>query len=140
MWWEVAVLERDTILDRGFQDLAHAMKDHFLEFGGHVLKSSLSHERDNAFDTGRVFCTVCVPFVLEKISDSLLPLLRVEEVIATLVWAVSLPIESPENAVICSHIHFGGGTGLPVIPSISDIRVGSKDEIASASYTHETLG
>ena len=116
------------------------MKDHFLEFRGHVLKSSLSHERDNAFDTGSVFCAVVVPFVLEKISDSLLRLLRVEGVKAIRVWAVSLPVESSENAVICSHVHFGGGTGLPVVPSVSDIRVGSKDEIASASYTHETLG
>ena len=116
------------------------MEDHFLEFRSHILKSSLSHERDNAFDTGSVFCTVYVPFVLEKISDSLLPLLRVEGVIAILIWAMSLPVESSENAVICSHVHLGGGAGLPVVPSISDIRVGSKDEIASASYTHETLG
>ena len=116
------------------------MKDHFLEFAGHVLKSSLSHECDNAFDTGSVFCTVVVPFVLEKISDSLLALLRVEGVITIRVWAVSLPVESSENAVICSHVHFGGGACLPVVPSVSDIRVGLKDEIASASYTHKTLG
>lgn len=122
-----------------FQDLAHAMKDHFLEIGVHVSKSSLSHERDNAFDTGGVFCTVCVPFVLEEISDSLLSLLRVEGVITIRVWAVPLPVESSEDAVICSHVHFGGGNGLPVVPSISDIRVGLKHMIASASYARETL-
>ena len=53
--------------------------------------------------------------------------------------AISLRVKSSENAVICSHVSFGGGTVLPVIPSVSDIRVGFEDIIASASDTRETL-
>ena len=136
VWWEVAVVEHDTILERRFQDLAHALEDQLLEFGGHVAKSSLSHERDNAFDTGSVVCTMYNHFVLEEISDTR-PVVRVEGVITR--RAISLCVESSENAVVCSHLSFGGGTVLPVIPSVSDIRAGFEDMVASASYTRETL-
>ena len=76
--------------------------------------------------------------MLEEISDTL-ALVGAEGVITSRVRAVSLSVESSENAVIHNHASVGGGTVLPVIESVSDIRVGSEDMIASASYTFETL-
>ena len=74
----------------------------------------------------------------EEISDTL-ALVGAEGVITSWVRAISLRVESSENAVICSHASVGGGTVLPVIESVSDFRVGSENMIASASYTCETL-
>ena len=133
----MTVFEHDTILARCLQDLAHAMPNQFLEFGAHGAKASLSHERDNAFDTGGIFCTVYVQLVLEEISDTL-ALVGTKGVITSQIRAVSLCVESSEYAVICSHASVGGGTVLPVIESVSDIRVSSEDMIASACDTFET--
>ena len=129
-------MQHDTILERCFQDLAHALKDQFLEFGAHVAKQTLSHECDNAFDTGSVVFTVYVHFVLKEFSDTR-TVVGVEAVIT--IRAISLRVKSSEDAVICSHVSFGEGTGLPVIPSVSNIRAGLEDVLASTSYTRETL-
>ena len=106
-----------------------------LEFVGHGAKQSLSHEYDDAMDVGSVARFVIVQFMLKKISDSQ-PF--VVDVVIT-IRAVFLVIKSSENGVICRHFSIVEGIVLPVIPSVSDIRVGFKDMVASASYTLETL-
>ena len=132
--WEIAVVEHDTIFELCFQDLAHALKDQFLELGGHGEKQSLSHERDNAFDTGSVLCTVFVPFVLEEILNTQ-PLVG----LVITVWAISLGVESSEDTVICSRVSPGDGTHLPMIPSVPDVKAAFEYMLASAGYTRETL-
>ena len=130
----MAVIKHDTILGCCFQDLAHALKDHLLKFGGRGAKQSLSHKYDDACDIGRVACLVIVPFVLKEISNSQS---FVVDVVIT-IRAVFLVVKSSENGVIRRHFSFVDGVVLPVIPSVSDIRVGFEDMVASASYTLET--
>lgn len=130
----MAVIKHDTILRYCFQDLAHALKDHLLEFGGHGAKKSLSHECDNAVDVGSVIRTVIVPFVLKEISDSQS---FVVDVVIT-IRAIFLVIESSENGVIRRLFSLVEGIVLPVIPSVSDSCVGFENMVTSASYTLET--